>query len=157
MIRPLFTVAVLALGVAAPAAANGRMEDTRQSFYHEVTDAYKDTVKYLEANNTNEGAVAVKKLHELMSRLLESMSYLEKSAREMSPVLEEIWRPVMSAAGAFNTQAAQLELLVGEKEFKDNLRVLKDTYERTGTEWERAYEKMKAFGQKFNQMCDTCR
>jgi hypothetical protein len=153
----LVALVVLTLGAANSAIANGRMEDTLQSFYHEVRDAYNDTVKYLEAGNTNEGAIAAKRLAVLTGRLYESLNYLEKSAHDLSPRLEEAWRPTMSAFGAFNTQAKQLDSIVGEKDFRDTLRVLKDTFERTGTEWLKSYDAMKEYGKKFNEMCESCR
>jgi hypothetical protein len=153
----LLALAVVTFGAANSAFANGRMEDTMQSFYHEVRDAYNDTVKLLEAGNTKEGAVAAKRLAELTGRLYESLNYLEKSAHDLSPRLEDAWRPAMSAMGAFNSQAKQLNSIVGERDVSDTLRVLKDTFERTGTEWNKSYDAMKEYGKKFHEMCESCR
>jgi hypothetical protein len=157
MTRKILTLLLVNLAVCAPAFANGRLEDCKQSFYAEVRDAYNETVRQLDANNTKQGAVAAAKLHTLTVRLQESLLYLEKGLKELSPRLEEAWAPAMKAMNQLNVAAGLLEAAVGERDYKDLLRSVKEHYENAGSEFEKSESKLKEFGKQFSQMCDTCR
>jgi hypothetical protein len=157
MTRRILTLLLVNLALGSSAFANGRLEDCKQSFYAEVRDAYNETVRQLEANNTKQGAVAATKLHTLTNRLLESLYYLEKGLKELAPKLDEAWTPVMKAMTQLNVAAGLLAAAVGERDHKDFLRSVKEYFEKTGSEWEKGERTLKDFGRQFNLMCDTCR
>jgi archaellum component FlaC len=146
---------IITLSVSANANANGLMEDARQLYFADITDAYNDTVKYLEANNTTDGAAAVKELHEQVKKLADMSSRISSDANALESPLPDMWNPSSREIDQLKSAVQTLENQVGREPFR--LDDLKSRYASTGSALERSYESMKTFGQKFKEMSDRAK
>jgi hypothetical protein len=136
------------------AMMSGPVENAHQLYANAITDAYEDTVDYLEANNTNDGAGAAGNLHQLANKLGELAYLIEQESNALSPSLVKIWSDTIPRIREFAVTAGVLKMQVGVSSF--TLDDLERTFENAGSELEESYASMEDFVERFAAMCDTC-
>lgn len=136
------------------AMMSGPVENANQLYANAITDAYEDTMDYLEANNTNDGAGAVNNLHQLANKLGELAYLIEQEANALSPALVKIWSETIPRIREFAVTAGVLKMQVGVSSF--TLDDLERTFENAGSELEESYASMEDVVERFAAMCDTC-
>jgi hypothetical protein len=136
------------------AMMSGPVENAHQLYANAITDAYEDTVDYLEANNTNDGAGAAGNLHQLANKLGELAYLIEQESNALSPSLVKIWSETIPRIREFAVTAGVLKMQVGVSSF--TLDDLERTFENAGSELEESYASMEDFVERFAAMCDTC-
>jgi chromosome segregation ATPase len=154
-----FKLLGLVFGVACfatpgPAYANGKLEDARATYSREVTEAYKDTVKYLEASNTDDGGAAVKKLREATSRLV---SYSIQISNELNQIEYSLqgWEASANEIAKFFVEVEKVEGKVGREQVR--LDDLRSKYESAGAALEKSNNALGEFGKRLGIMKGTVR
>jgi hypothetical protein len=143
--------AIIWFSIPTSVGANGRVDDARQLFLSDITDAYNESVEYLEANNTTAGAEALQRLLELVSRLDRLWDGFGNDAKALlSASLFEEWGNVYNEIDQLYTETLNLKDKVGREQFSsDNLET---RYDRTGSALEEFNEGMQEFGKKLGAM-----
>jgi hypothetical protein len=147
---------LISLSLAPLAFAEGRIEVARGQFFTVAQRSYVETVKYLEANNTNEAKVQAKRLHDDLDRLEDTLLYIERFAKT-EPWLTSRWETVIKLFGNLRGSTGLLEAKIGNANYSSELSTLKDYFQKFGDEFNKAYEDFKTFGKEFQTNCDTCR
>jgi len=143
-------LALFGIGIPASAWANGLVENAQQFFFADLTDSYEESVEYLEAYNTYDGAVAIAALHELTQDMAASTYQIEQSARALAPSLGDAWSPTQRAMDGLNAAAGAVKAQVGREQVR--LDALETAYETAGSELLRSYAFMQDFGKKYAAM-----
>ena len=139
--------AIIGFGTPICAYANGLVEDAQQLFFADLTDAYNDSVEYLEAYNTNDGAVAIAELHELTEDMVAATYQIQQNAAALSPALGEAWGSTQRAMDALNSATGVVKAQVGREQVR--LDTLESTYNTAGSELQKAYAYTQDFGKKY--------
>jgi len=152
----LAALILVSVASTSSAVADGRMEEARKAFFDVAQRSYVDTVKYLEATNTNAAKSSAKQLHDNLDKLENPLLGIERFAKTQ-PWLVSRWDKVMKLFGNVRTSTGLLEARIGEGSYSSELSTLKEYFVKFGDEFNKAYEEFKVFGKEFQANCDTCR
>jgi chromosome segregation ATPase len=133
---------------------NARIEDLSELYSGEITDSYEETMEYLEAYNTTDGAVEIAELHQLTDKLQAISVQVLQDATALSPTLFEIWKQADGNIGRLTSSAGGIKMMVGRGALP--LDTLRSAFEAVGSGLEDASEEIQEFGERFKVICDTC-
>jgi hypothetical protein len=143
-------LALFGIGIPASAWANGLVENAQQFFFADLTDSFEESIEYLEAYNTYDGAVAIAELHELTQDMAASTYQIEQSARALAPSLGDAWSPTQRSMDGLSAAAGAVKAQVGREQVR--LDALETAYDTAGSELLRSYAFMQDFGKKYAAM-----
>jgi hypothetical protein len=148
-------IAIIGLGVAAPAYADGQVENARKLWHDSLVDVFNETVQLIDAENTDEAKETIGKLHDLSKQMQDAVQNIQKNASALASSLGDAWSDTQRQMDAFNTTVGAVEQNIGHQ------RVGTDTLKSAFSSADAALEKSTAytedFGKKFAAICDSCR
>src|SRR6187200_1703251 len=86
-----FVGTIVGFGIAAPAYANGQVENAMQLWLGDLRTAYDQTVELLANRNINAGKEAVTELQELTYQMSTATVVIRQNAAALAPELGAAW------------------------------------------------------------------
>jgi hypothetical protein len=139
--------AIVGIGIPAFAFANGLVDDARQLFWADLTDAYEESVEYLEVYNTDDGELSMAVLRSHTEELAAATTQILYDAKALAPSLEQTWSSTQKATDALDSATEVVQGQVGVGEIR--LDYLKSAYDVAGSELERSNAIMQDFGKRY--------
>jgi hypothetical protein len=153
-----FVVAVVIIGFAGMAFADGYSERARSIFLNEVQKSYAETKDQLASGNTDAAKDSCKQLHESVRKLVDQVGPAKEILATLgdTPVMKA-WEDVDHSSRELNANVGLLEGAIGKADAKDSLSNVTKVLEDLGRAMDKANSAFTDFGKRWQSVCDTCK
>lgn len=107
-------VVVAGLYLAAPALANGQVENAMQLWLGDLRTNYNYTIQYVEAGNTDDGARYAATLAQQAEQLNQQVAAIQSASAALAPELGAAWSEAASAMSELSDAAETVAGQVGK-------------------------------------------
>jgi ElaB/YqjD/DUF883 family membrane-anchored ribosome-binding protein len=145
--------AAACVAAAAPAFAGGKVEDARQIYSSDVTNAYKDAVKCFETGASCDGAAALKTLRERASKLSDQSRQIWGDLNAMKYPYQA-WDTADKEVSNLYVEADNLMRKASNKE-QVRLDDLRSKFENAGSALERGHNALREYGKRLVEIRGT--
>lgn len=154
-----FVVAVVSIGYAGMAFADGYSERARSLFLNEVQKSYVETKDRLENGDTDAAKESCKELHENVQKLRDQVSQAKDALDKLGEdtTVKKAWEDVDKSSRELNVRVGDLEIVIGKAEAKDRLPGVIEVFENLGRAMDNANRVFTDFGKQWQSVCDTCK
>lgn len=144
------TIIGFGFGIAAPAYANGQVENAMQLWLGDLRTAYDQTVDLLGSLKINPGKEAVTKLAELTYQMSTSTVVIRQNAAALAPELGAAWADTERAMNELHNAASALKAQVGVQ--RPVVDPLKSALANADNAVNKSWEFTKNFGKEYGEL-----